>query len=94
MTLYLYWLEALSLCGNMSDGMASTEKLDALLQVLFRSVILSVVYADITNRRTDTSALTELVRDARRFIMYHKLAIENSPLQAYSLHSCLVQPIA
>src|ERR1700733_6876929 len=28
--------------------------------------------------------LIELVRDARRFIMYHKRAIENSPLQAYA----------
>src|ERR1700722_10492234 len=28
--------------------------------------------------------LMKLVRDARRFIMYHKWAIENSPLQAYA----------
>jgi WD40 repeat protein len=28
--------------------------------------------------------LIELVRDARRFIMYHKRAIENYPLQAYA----------
>jgi WD40 repeat protein len=28
--------------------------------------------------------LIELVRDARRFIMYHKRAIENSPLQVYA----------
>ena len=33
---YLYWLEALSLCGSMSGGMVSMEKLEALLQVLFR----------------------------------------------------------
>src|SRR5207248_2264502 len=26
----------------------------------------------------------DLFRDARRFIMYHKRAIENSPLQAYA----------
>ncbi|OCK72880.1 hypothetical protein K432DRAFT_252461, partial [Lepidopterella palustris CBS 459.81] len=64
---YLYWLEALSLCRSMSDGIISMEKLEALLQ-----------------RRADASALTELVRDARRFIMYHKLAIENSPLQVYA----------
>ncbi|PVH90664.1 hypothetical protein DM02DRAFT_547357, partial [Periconia macrospinosa] len=34
--------------------------------------------------RTDASGLDELVRDARRFIMSHKWAIENSPLQAYT----------
>ncbi|KAF2193662.1 WD40 repeat-like protein [Zopfia rhizophila CBS 207.26] len=34
--------------------------------------------------RADASALIELVRDARRFIMYHKLAIEKGPLQAYA----------
>ncbi|KAF2682821.1 beta transducin-like protein HET-D2Y, partial [Lentithecium fluviatile CBS 122367] len=33
--------------------------------------------------RTDARALNELVRDARRFIMSHKLAIENAPLQTY-----------
>src|ERR1051326_4526063 len=32
----------------------------------------------------DTPALYETVRDACRFIMYHKPAIENSPLQAYA----------
>jgi WD40 repeat protein len=28
--------------------------------------------------------LLKLIKDARRFIMYHKTAIENSPLQAYT----------
>jgi hypothetical protein len=40
---YLYWLEALSLCGSMSGGVVSMAKLEALLQVLLRSVMLSVV---------------------------------------------------
>ncbi|KAF2676051.1 hypothetical protein K458DRAFT_425005 [Lentithecium fluviatile CBS 122367] len=35
-------------------------------------------------RRTDASPLNEIVRDGRRFIMSHKLAIEKSPLQAYA----------
>ncbi|KAI9767962.1 MAG: hypothetical protein M1840_005274 [Geoglossum simile] len=64
---YLYWLEALSLCKGMSQGVVSIAKLEAL------------IYG-----RADASALTELVRDAYRFIMYHKWAIENSPLQAYA----------
>ncbi|KAF1965715.1 HET-R [Bimuria novae-zelandiae CBS 107.79] len=34
--------------------------------------------------RANTRTLNELVRDARRFIMSHKWAIEKSPLQAYA----------
>ncbi|KAI9766187.1 MAG: hypothetical protein M1839_005017 [Geoglossum umbratile] len=64
---YLYWLEALSLCKGMSEGVVSIAKLEALIQ-----------------GRADASMLIELVRDTRRFIMYHKWAIENSPLQAYA----------
>jgi hypothetical protein len=33
---YLYWLEALSLCKSLSEGVVSVGKLAALLQVLFR----------------------------------------------------------
>ncbi|XTI86758.1 hypothetical protein V2W45_1509518, partial [Cenococcum geophilum] len=64
---YLYWLEALSLCRSMSEGVVSMAKLEALLQV-----------------RAGASGLLELVQDARRFIMYHKQAIQISPLQAYA----------
>ncbi|KAF2418759.1 HET-domain-containing protein [Tothia fuscella] len=64
---YLYWLEALSLCKSMSEGVVSVEKLEALLKV-----------------RADAPELLKLVHDARRFILYHKVAIENNPLQAYA----------
>ncbi|KAF2183979.1 NACHT-domain-containing protein, partial [Zopfia rhizophila CBS 207.26] len=64
---YLYWLEALSLCRSMSNGVVSIAKLEASIQ-----------------KRADAFALSELVRDARRFILYHKWVIENSPLQAYT----------
>ncbi|KAF2809484.1 NACHT-domain-containing protein [Mytilinidion resinicola] len=37
----------------------------------------------LIQRRGDASAFTELVKDAHRFIMYHKGAIEHSALQAY-----------
>ncbi|KAI9769750.1 MAG: hypothetical protein M1839_003596 [Geoglossum umbratile] len=66
-TKYLYWLEALSLCKSMSEGVVSIAKLEALIQ-----------------GKANASALIELVRDAYRFIMYHKWAIENNPLQAYT----------
>ncbi|ORY10967.1 HET-D protein [Clohesyomyces aquaticus] len=62
---YLYWLEALSLCKSISEGVVSMERLEAVIQVIHQSLNL-------------------IVKDARRFIMYHKLAIENSPLQTYA----------
>ena len=37
---YLYWLEALSLCRGMSDGIISIAKLEALLQVILRPALL------------------------------------------------------
>jgi hypothetical protein len=39
---YLYWLEALSLCRSMSDGVVSMAKLEALIEVILRSVTLSI----------------------------------------------------
>jgi hypothetical protein len=44
---YLYWLEALSLCKSMSDGIVSMAKLDALLQVIFRLAMLRMVHTNI-----------------------------------------------
>lgn len=38
---FLYWLEALSLCKGMSEGLLSMTKLDALIQVIPRSTLLS-----------------------------------------------------
>ena len=45
---YLYWLEALSLCGGMSNCVVSIAKLKALLQVLLRLAMLSIVHTDIS----------------------------------------------
>ncbi|KAF2815354.1 HET-domain-containing protein [Mytilinidion resinicola] len=68
---FLYWLEALSLCKSVPKGVASVEKLWLLIQKR----------GDASAR--DASAFTKLVKDAHRFIMYHKGAIEHSALQAY-----------
>lgn len=45
---YLYWLEALSLCKGISDNVVSMAKLEALLQVILRIVVLRVEYTDIS----------------------------------------------
>ena len=65
---FLYWLEALSLMGNMSSGVVMIKKLENLLAEAI----------------TDDSGLLELVRDAQRFIRHNKWVIENTPLQAYA----------
>lgn len=39
---YLYWLEALSLCKSISEGVVSMVKLEALVQVIIGSVMLSI----------------------------------------------------
>ncbi|KAF2022144.1 WD40 repeat-like protein [Aaosphaeria arxii CBS 175.79] len=64
---YLYWLEALSLCKSMPKGLVLMAKLERL----------------IYNRTDPLSAVLLVVKDARRFIMTHKGAIENAPLQTY-----------
>jgi hypothetical protein len=45
---YLYWLEALSLCKSMSEGVVALAKLEALIQVTIKSAILCIIHADIT----------------------------------------------
>ena len=81
---YLYWLEALSLCGGTSDSVVSMTKLDALLQVILILIMPRIVHTDIPKSRQNSSGLLDLVHDARRYIMYFKRAIEQSPLQAYT----------
>ena len=39
---YLYWLEALSLCRSMSEGVLLMAKLEALIQVIIRPAMLSM----------------------------------------------------
>ena len=39
---YLYWLEALSLCRSMSEGVLSIAKLEALIQVILGLAMLSM----------------------------------------------------
>lgn len=41
---YLYWLEALSLCGSMSKGLVSMARLEALFQVIHSSASVNNMY--------------------------------------------------
>ncbi|KAM6513563.1 hypothetical protein FALCPG4_015956 [Fusarium falciforme] len=62
---YLYWLEALAVLRNMSEGVIAIQKLEALV------------------RNIEMPPLADLVRDAHRFVLFNKPAIEIAPLQVY-----------
>jgi hypothetical protein len=65
----------------MSKGVALMGKLKATIQVIYRLKML--IHANITQGTAYTSTLMDLIRDAHRFIMSHKVAIEKGPLQVY-----------
>ncbi|KAH6639423.1 WD40-repeat-containing domain protein [Boeremia exigua] len=65
-TIYLYWLEGLSLCRSVAKGVVLMAKLVSLVQ------------------KWDIEDLTGIIRDAHRFIMYHRQVIESYPLQTYA----------
>ncbi|OAG11168.1 WD40 repeat-like protein [Paraphaeosphaeria sporulosa] len=46
--------------------------------------VLSMAKLEALSNEVTAVSLTEIVQDARRFIMYHKSAIESSPLQVYA----------
>ncbi|RSM14975.1 hypothetical protein CEP52_001015 [Fusarium oligoseptatum] len=64
---FTYWLEALSLLGQLSVAAKAIEGIEPTL--------VGVVKA---------KDLLEFLRDARRFVRYHKAAIEISPRQVYA----------
>jgi hypothetical protein len=45
---YLYWLEALSLCRSMSEGLVSMARLEALILVILKSIIVYTSHANTT----------------------------------------------
>ncbi|WKT54203.1 hypothetical protein QSH57_004787 [Fusarium oxysporum f. sp. vasinfectum] len=97
---FLHWLEALSILRNITVGIMSMSKLVSLVQTygfsdkwdqepskMIGQLIVSLFrhHKDKPGqRRTDTSELALLVRDALRFVRYHSVGIEQCPLQVYS----------
>ncbi|KAF2727861.1 NACHT-domain-containing protein [Polyplosphaeria fusca] len=55
----------------------------SLCKSMSKGVVSMAKLEAITEKQAATSLTMEVVRDARRFIMYHKSAIESNPLQAY-----------
>ncbi|KAF2683802.1 hypothetical protein K458DRAFT_389727 [Lentithecium fluviatile CBS 122367] len=56
----------------------------SLCQSMLKGVVSMAKLEVFMQGRTNIRALNAVVRDARRFIMSHKWAIEKSPLQAYA----------
>ncbi|KAF1955268.1 WD40 repeat-like protein [Byssothecium circinans] len=56
----------------------------SLCKSLSKGIVSIAKLKALVDGREDAAMLNELVQDAHRFIMAHKGAIENSPLQAYA----------
>jgi hypothetical protein len=80
---FLYWLEALSLMRSITEGVVAVAKLETLLRIsTSTSNYLKKIL--INWKESSPSQLLDLVRDARRFILFNRWIIENAPLQAYA----------
>ncbi|KAL4895649.1 hypothetical protein BDV59DRAFT_191590 [Aspergillus ambiguus] len=73
---FLYWLEALSLLRSVPSGVAAVKKLEALL----------------AKSSSTPENIFSTVRDANRFLLYHRSLIEEAPLQIY-ISAVLFSPI-
>ncbi|CAO2657539.1 Nn.00g036650.m01.CDS01 [Neocucurbitaria sp. VM-36] len=56
----------------------------SLCQSMSKGVVSMAKLANLAQERTDAFALQRLIYDAHRFIMYHKVSLENFPLQTYA----------
>ncbi|OCL04248.1 beta transducin-like protein HET-E2C*40 [Glonium stellatum] len=95
----IYWINHLLDCNptkNATNDLQDGGSVDKFLRQsylywlealsLYRSMSEGVVSGLLkpVKAKANGSGLLELVKDACRFIMYHKVAIENSPLQGYT----------
>ena len=82
-----YWLEALSLIGNMSDGVVMMRTLKSTL-IVSDSIKLCysiVLLANLVKPKSNIAPLLlAMIQDAKRFILYNRSIIEKPPLQVYS----------
>ncbi|KAH0551763.1 hypothetical protein GP486_007019, partial [Trichoglossum hirsutum] len=95
---WIHHLCQCSLSGDAKDHVQDGGSIDVFLRQhylhwlealsLYRSMsegVLTIAKLEaLIQRRVNASSLIKLVRDAHRFIMYHKWVIESSPLQAYA----------
>ncbi|KAH7117460.1 hypothetical protein EDB81DRAFT_862034 [Dactylonectria macrodidyma] len=68
---FLHWLEALSIVGKLPDGGVAIRQL------------LTVIALSQESQLRVSSPLSELLKDAERFVLEYGSMIEKNPLQAY-----------
>lgn len=74
---YLYWLEALSLCGHLRESVSSLMNRGPV-------VLQAIISAENMEQSDESSTIHALIQDAHRFIMYHLPVVEAFPLQLYA----------
>ncbi|PWI64387.1 hypothetical protein PCL_10525 [Purpureocillium lilacinum] len=85
----LYWIEALSLCRAMSDGVFAVANLEMLLKSEMQRKPERMRKSTIPSE----NSLLSLTLDAHRFLLYNGLGIKNAPLQTY-VSALLFSPTA
>ena len=83
---FLHWLEALSLLGNLSEGIRGVEVLNSVVTVSSKHKIYTYCKDSDFEQKTNSGAplLTALIHDAKRFVLSNRTIIELAPLQIYS----------
>lgn len=79
----LHWIEALSLMGNLSEGIVMVRVLESVLMLGSIKRDLQTGLRRVKAKPVDSSLLA-LVYDMKRFILNFRSAIELAPLQIYS----------
>ncbi|KAL8396643.1 hypothetical protein RB594_003634 [Gaeumannomyces avenae] len=80
---FLYWIEALSLCGAISDGVLAVARLERLLKASLQLPPPRFLVTVLQTITTDSELLL-LTQDAHRFLRSNGFIIKNAPLQAYA----------
>lgn len=80
---WLYWLEIISLHGDMLKVFRSLTVLASRIEV-WQSDCLDRSDTNCKQTRKDLAWLNDFVQDAKRFVLYHHHAILMGPLQIYA----------
>ena len=79
---FLHWLEALSLMGNISNGVVMVRTLESIRTVSEPINYAIVFLANLT--KPMAPQLLTMIQDTQRFILYNRSIIEKAPLQVYA----------
>ncbi|KAI8633878.1 putative WD-repeat protein [Xylariaceae sp. FL1651] len=84
-TQLLYWLEALSLLNQLSEGITMIRLLETMLSsfTVETKSLVSRVKMKWRQNTVHTHSLSQTVHDTIRFLLDHRSVIEEAPLQTY-----------